>query len=217
MALIKSLYGVILDSIFPVSVEEEAALSPSAEAALKTLPRARNFSTREACSIFSYQDERTRKLVWALKYKKSRQAAAIGGFALYSILRMYSGVAGPILVIPMPITRQRRRERGFNQCELLTDEIQRLAQESDHAERIQIHRELLIRARHKSRQTMKSRDERIESAHELFKANVAEDIPKDRLTIIVDDVVTTGSTMKEAVDAMRKAGYSKAFGLSLAH
>ena len=64
---------------------------------------------------------------------------------------------------------------------------------------------------------MKDRNERIESAHELFKANEDDRLPKDCLTIVIDDVITTGSTMKEAVEALRKAGYAKAFGLSLAH
>ncbi len=220
MTFLGSIYSTILDAVFPVSREEREALSLRPEEALKTLPRAKNFSTKEACSIFSYQDERMRRLVWALKYKKSKQAAAIGGFALFQMLRLYAQAAGPVLVIPMPITKRRRRERGFNQCELLTAEVESLERESkasNQAENIQIASDLLIRTRHKARQTMKNRNERIESAHELFKANENAELPKDHLTIIIDDVITTGSTMKEAVEAMRKAGYTKTFGLSVAH
>lgn len=231
MTFFKTIYSTALDAIFPVSKEEQEALSIQPESAFKTLPRAKNFSTKEACSIFSYADERIRKLVWALKYKKSRQAAAIGGYALFKILRIYSKATRPILVIPMPITKQRRRERGFNQCELLTAEIKRLAHESNRSERIQIVEDLLIRVRHKSRQTMKNRNERIESAHELFKVKGKKDEDKDKgegedkgeetrkdcLTIVIDDVITTGSTMKEAIEALRKAGFTRAFGLSLAH
>lgn len=212
MTFFKTLYLTVLDAVFPISKEEEAVLSLRPEEAWKILPRARNFSTKEACSIFSYKDERMRKLVWALKYKKSRQAAAIGGFALHLILQVYSDVAGPILVIPMPITKQRRRERGFNQCELLADAVEACGSTD-----IRIIRDLLIRARHKSRQTMKTRGERIESAHELFKVNERESIPKDQLVIVIDDVITTGSTMKEAIQALRTAGFTKTFGLSLGH
>jgi len=227
MLLIKSIYSTVLDAIFPISKEEQEALSLRPEIAWNTLPRAKNFSTREACSVFSYKEERMRKLVWALKYKKSRQAAAIGGYALFRMLRIYAEATRPILVIPMPITRQRRRERGFNQCELLTEEIKTLADRSNLSEYIQISDDLLVRARHKSRQTMKDRSERIESAQELFKVdesknknengNGNKEIQKDCLVIVIDDVITTGSTMKGAVTAMRAAGYSRTFGLSLAH
>lgn len=214
MTPIKFIYNVILNSLFPISKEEEAVLSLSPQEAWKTLPRAKNFSTKEACSIFSYKDERMRKLIWALKYKKSKQAALICGFALYQILKIYTDTAGPILVIPMPITKQRRRERGFNQCELLSDAIQLYRIESD---QIHIVTDLLVRTRHKSRQTMKNRNERILSAHELFKVISNDQISKENLTLIIDDVITTGSTMHEAIEAMRKAGFIKAFGLSLAH
>ena len=40
---------------------------------------------------------------------------------------------------------------------------------------------------------------------------------KETMAIIIDDVVTTGSTMREAVHAMRNAGFANAWGLSIAH
>lgn len=217
MTFFKALYGTVLDALFPISIEEQEVLSMCPEDAWKYIPRARNFSTKEACSIYSYKDERMRRLVWSLKYKKSEQAARIGAYALHRILNVYSSVAGELIVIPMPITNQRRRERGFNQCELLTTEIGKINQNTN----MKIISDLLVRTRHKSRQTLKSRAERLESAKELFAVN-QKLLPnlenyKNNLIIVIDDVITTGSTMKEAIGALREAGFTKTFGLSLAH
>jgi ComF family protein len=217
MPFLRSLCSIFLDALFPISPAEQEMLSMRPEDLWKLIPRAQNFSTKEACSIFSYKDERMRQLVWSIKYKKSPKAAALGGHAIHRMLSIYSSAAGRVIVIPMPITKQRRRERGFNQCELLTDEIAKISRNAD----LTIISNLLVRTRHKSRQTLKTRHERLESARELFAVNENALLrlkgSEDNLVIVIDDVVTTGSTMREAVNALREAGFKKAFGLSLAH
>jgi predicted amidophosphoribosyltransferase len=40
---------------------------------------------------------------------------------------------------------------------------------------------------------------------------------KESFVIIIDDVITTGSTMKEAVLTLRSAGFANVYGLSVAH
>jgi predicted amidophosphoribosyltransferase len=142
--------------------------------------------------------------------------------------------APQIIVVPMPITARRRRERGFNQCELLADEIERLAT-ADAAKnigddlgtdkRLVVMRNLLVRKIHKSRQTLKDRAERLESAQDIFAANegVAGQIKNSAhlnngaLIIVIDDVITTGGTIRDAIDTLRKAGFERTFGLSVAH
>ncbi|MBU6231881.1 MAG: ComF family protein [Patescibacteria group bacterium] len=229
MTPIRALFSVLLDSLFPVPAAEAAVLALSQQEALKSLPRAKQFPTAEACSVFAYKDERVRRLVWALKYKKSMKAARISGFAIWRQLALFSMAAPadrPIFVIPMPVTDKRRRERGYNQCELLADAVERFEAERISASdmisadpRIMIVRDLLIRARHKSRQTLKGREERLESAKGIFAVNekAAEQAMKEGLVIVIDDVVTTGSTMRDAVETMRRAGYINTFGLSIAH
>lgn len=134
---------------------------------------------------------------------------------------MYASIVPKIVIIPMPVSKQRRRERGFNQCELLTDEIGEL----DVKKRLTIVNDLLLRKKNTSRQTLKDRQGRLASAHELFVVDekifnrIKSETPEivDAMFIIIDDVVTTGSTMKEAVHTMRNVGLTNTWGLSVAH
>ncbi|OHA16488.1 MAG: hypothetical protein A3C79_02625 [Candidatus Taylorbacteria bacterium RIFCSPHIGHO2_02_FULL_45_28] len=251
MSIISLLYGIVLDALFPLSVVEETILSSSPEEAYRQLPPAPGYEGLAidlpwTKSLFSYKDERVAKLVWNIKYKKSPQAIKVGGYALWrelvSTTTEQMGFSLPLVVIPIPITKKRRRERGYNQCELLADEIERL----DDSSQFQIERNLLVRIHHASRQTLKGRKDRVESARGIFAVNkkaIAKlriqmlknlksknshgqfmnneqdnEIPlKNIPLIIIDDVITTGSTMFEAMETLKKAGFDDVHGLSLAH
>ena len=243
ISLLVRLRSTILEALFPIPEAEREVLSMGADRAWKLLPRAKSFPIREACSIFAYKDERVWRLIWAVKYKKSARAAEIAGYALWRILRVYSEATrsfnGQIIVVPMPITRKRRRERGYNQCELIVDALEKLvAKENECAGRIIIVRDLLLRTRHKSRQTMKDRTERLESARDIFAVNkeaakrtferlgkfssAGQESPaninkRQHLVIVIDDVVTTGSTIRDAIMTLRAAGFANSWGLSVAH
>ncbi len=217
---IKSLYNWFLDSLFPRALEEDELFSFSPKQAWAKLPRSGlpRFGKppiMNADSIFAYKDERVRKMVWNIKYKKSTKAVSMAGFALFVTLQnMPAAISGPIVLIPMPITARRLNERGYNQCHLLVDEIARL--DIDH--QFEIRKDLLSRIHHDSRQTMKNRKERLASTKGIFEANKdhAKEFGK-RTIIVIDDVITTGSTMNEALSVMRNAGYENVSGLSLAH
>lgn len=238
MFLISTIYKTFLDALFPISEAEREIFVLQPEDALGKLPRAPGYEglaipkdeAEKMSSIFAYKDERVAKLIWNVKYKRSVHAVRIGGYVLLKWLQR-SGVESRIwvdtLVIPMPITNRRRKERGYNQCELLVDEIGRLDKEN----RFKVEKKLLIRTHHASRQTLKSREDRLESAKgifgvdekrieqlriELFRNSVATKIEKIPV-VIIDDVITTGSTMFEAIETLKKAGFEDVRGLSLAH
>jgi ComF family protein len=216
-------FNVILEALFPVHPAEREVLSMGQAAAWKSLPRAGHPHIGEACSIFSYKDERVSRLIWSIKYKKSRAGAAIAGYALCRMARFFAGAVPKnmrVMIVPMPMTRARRRERGFNQCELLLDEMEKL----DAGRYLTFARDLIIRTRHTSRQTMKNRKERSESIKDMFAVNEkAASLPEMRrdplryFIVVIDDVVTTGSTMRDAIATLRRAGFKNTYGLSVAH
>ena len=240
MAFLRAFFDTAIEALFPVHHAEREVLAIPAERALKELPRAERAPIPEACSIFSYKDERVTRLIWSIKYKKSRQGAAIAAYALHRMARGFM-MAVPegmrVVIVPMPVTRARRRERGFNQCELIMEEMEKLelkaagtgarigAGEGDIGiRRLLFARDLLLRVRHTSRQTMKDRKERLESIKDMFAVNekalllpaMSRD-PVSYFILVIDDVITTGSTIRDAVSSLRTASFERAFGLSVAH
>lgn len=216
MSLFNYFYNIFLDALFPISEKEKELFSYSPKEAYEILTRAKQLDFPNLNSIFAYKDERVAKLIWNIKYKKSELAIKIGGYALFQTLTLGRDLSLPkIIIIPIPISQRRHRERGYNQCELLVDEISRL----DTEKIFTIKKDLLIRSQHTSRQTLKNRDARIESSKGIFEVDLdsGRDLLSPNQIIIIDDVITTGSTMTEAIDTFRKAGFLNVRGLSLAH
>jgi len=234
MSFFCSLYHLILDTLFPLFDAENELFSLSPEEAYARLPKspALPLECRKMFSILAYKDERVSKMIWNIKYKKSARAVEMGGYILFSYLneklsphlnKNAEDKTQKIVLIPMPITGKRRRERGFNQTELLVNEIGRL----DTGRKYEIVSDLLVRTVHKDRQTLKGRTERLESAQGLFELNEnrlarlsgahGSDQLTGRVVIIVDDVITTGSTMKTALETFRERNFHNVYGLSLAH
>lgn len=153
--------------------------------------------------------------------RTSRRASNNPSYALCSATS-FEGQAitnKQILLVPIPMTRKRKNERGFNQCELLVDEIIKL----DKTGQLITYKDLLIRTVHQDRQTLKDRRSRLEDAKGVFSINENVFTSNDNTSvknipiIIIDDVITTGSTMKEAMETLTSAGFRQVIGISLAH
>lgn len=195
----------IINFLFPPSPEELELRDISPERFLEVSKKASSTEFPFIKSIFSYKDPLVKELIWQIKYKKNRKALGIAGYALFQ------GLKEPALLIPVPISKKRRKERGYNQCELIVDEIMRLDTEN----RFKKDYSLLIRSKHIEKQTHKDRAERLENTKNIFEVT-----KKDRLDqkiIIIDDVSTTGSTLKEARDVFLEAGYSDIQTMTIAH
>lgn len=188
----------IIDFLFPPSAEELELRAISPEKFIHIAPKATATEFPFITSLFSYKDPLVRELIWQIKYKKNKHAVTCAAFALEKKLSKDS------LIIPIPISKQRRKERGYNQCELILDALGSNTQK-DYS--------LLIRSKHIEKQTLKNRNERIENTKNIFEVTKL----VDQKIIIFDDVTTTGSTLKEAQDALLKAGYTDIKAITLAH
>ena len=101
------------------------------------------------------------------------------------------------LVVPIPLHSQRKRERGYNQSELLSDVLE---QELDLPSRPPA----LNRSRHTRPQLGLTANERRANVLDAFSANRA--IVQGKRIMLVDDVFTTGSTLTAAAEALYQAG-----------
>jgi competence protein ComFC len=100
-------------------------------------------------------------------------------------------------VVPVPLHPARERERGFNQASLLSELLS--AQTSIPS------KALLERVRYTTTQTALDRSERMENLHNAFRLRKNADVRGLRV-LLIDDVLTTGSTLSECARVLKRAG-----------
>ena len=100
------------------------------------------------------------------------------------------------VIVPVPLHPARQRERGFNQASLLAELLS--AQTSIPAKPV------LERIRYTTTQTALDRSERMENLHNAFRLRKNADVRGLRV-LLVDDVLTTGSTLNECARILKRA------------
>ena len=147
-----------------------------------------------------------RQAIYQLKYRNLRVLAG----PLTRLLNDYlitNPVPGDVLV-PVPLHRKRLRERGYNQSSLLAKELGKLAN-------LPVVDDCLIRQRHASPQARTS-------TVEDRKSNVADAFTcrdhrlRDKQVLLIDDVSTSGATLDACATALKAAGATSVWGLTLA-
>lgn len=110
-------------------------------------------------------------------------------------------------LIPVPLSNRRLRWRGFNQSELLA---QNIAKKFD----LELLRELK-RIKHQKPQVKLNREERLVNLKDCFKWT-GKSLANKKI-IIIDDVCTTGATLNEIAKELKKHQAQEIWGLVLAH
>lgn len=110
-------------------------------------------------------------------------------------------------VVPMPLDAVRRRQRGYNQAELLAREVARRLSLPLFADACQ-------RVRATATQAGLTRPQRRANVQGAFAANPK--VVADRTVILVDDVMTTGATLSACSRALFQAGAARILCLTLA-
>ncbi len=163
-------------------------------------------------AVLAYKNRITRSLIWNIKFKKDQHAFQCGGYVLYQTLLCWPKEAqSGYVLIPMPVSKKRRHERGYNQCELLTRAILAYDTRGEYTMRTDI----LLRKKHIAKQTFQNRQKRLAATKDIFEVARVDAVKKT--VIVIDDVITTGSTMREAIISLQNAGYRDVYGLGLAH
>jgi ComF family protein len=108
-------------------------------------------------------------------------------------------VANVDLIVPLPLSRQRQVERGFNQAWLLTQGL-------SSALRIPASDQLLTRHKHTSRLMGLNAQAREQEIRQAFSVTTQARMLIGRHVAVVDDVMTTGATLNAAAAALLDAG-----------
>jgi len=112
-----------------------------------------------------------------------------------------------VLVVPIPLHSATRRERGFNQSELMARAALKQRRAGD---RLKLDPDILERSRITQSQIGLSRHQRRENIRGAFTV-VKPDEVAGREVFLIDDVFTTGTTVSECARILRRAGASKVF------
>jgi len=111
-------------------------------------------------------------------------------------------------LIPVPLHKSRYRERGFNQSEIVAEEISKIAG-------LPLLKNALIRKKNTKDQTNLSFQQREENVKGAFVVTQPEIINGKRI-VLVDDVITTGATLSECARTLKQAGAEKILGMTIA-
>jgi ComF family protein len=113
------------------------------------------------------------------------------------------------LIVPVPLSRKRLRERGFNQAEVIAKELARKM-------RVDIDRTSLARTSH-TRVHRAGMDERARAASVSGAfAVVRPDLVAGRRILLVDDVMTSGSTLSQCAEELKAGGAERVEAIVLA-
>lgn len=155
-------------------------------------------TTRTPNSVFSAYEYKglVRKCIMRSKYKAK----------LFAPLKVLSQEAADIaskcdqeyegfVVVPIPLSKKRVRERGFNQAGIIAQAVARRFA-------LVLGEELLVRGRETAAQHKKTRQDRFKSMRDAFQPGKG---VKNMKILLVDDICTTGATLLEASRTLLEA------------
>ncbi len=162
-----------------------------------------------AVAAFAH-DEAIQRVLRRLKYGGgARLAAPLADLALPAFRRLL-GETGPVVLVPVPLHVERRRDRGYNQADLLAQRLGRQTRTGVWAG--------LVRRRATARQHGLDRATRLRNLRDAM--GVGRTPPPMGLghmtVILVDDILTTGATLEASAGVLRAAGVAAVYGFAIA-
>jgi ComF family protein len=151
-----------------------------------------------------------RDLIHLFKYKGIKPAGKVLGSLLNQTVAAMT-LPDFLIVIPVPLWSGKRASRGFNQAEAIARTFMGFQSSSS----IQLDTSVLIRTRDTASQTGLTRHQRRANVRGAF-AVVKREKVKGRSILIVDDVMTTGTTSGECARVLRRAGAKEVFVATIA-
>jgi len=217
---LKKLYRKILNIIFPIYCvgckKENISLCVDC---INNFPSALNTSVVSDISLFDYKDETVKRSMWLLKYRGNRDIGKIFASSLYDRLldevserNMFSHFHNPIMT-PIPLSKKRLKERGFNQSEIIAKELSFI----DNDTSFKLVADVLYKTKDTPSQvSIKDRATRLQNLRGCFSVKNP-GVIKNRNIILIDDITTTGATIKEARKTLLGAGAKKVIAFTIAH
>ncbi len=214
--MFRALLSNLFNFLYPKTEEVLALESLSQDELLSRLTSAKNISN-DTIAIWNYADPNVRKLIWEIKYHRNAKVIETTSRVLFDIVsseildkEVTDNFVDPLL-IPIPISKERRLERGYNQTELLCEQLKRFDTENF----FEYSPTALSRVVHTESQTkIKNKKRRLENTKDIMETTES---VRGRNIILSGGVTTTGATLSDARRALRAHGAKKIICFTLAH
>jgi len=206
LVVAKVMCTAVLDAVIPLH-ERAARTVARGVQDIPLSPTVHDLLGVRITTLMDYRDPAVQDLIHSLKYDRSQHAAHVAAEILADYLREELVAAKTfstkkIFLVPVPLHKNRSRERGFNQIELV---LQALPAEFRDGSISTYAPEMLTRTRETKPQTRLQRSERLSNVAGAFALDENLDVKKSRV-FLLDDVTTTGATLVNAAHPLRRAG-----------
>lgn len=169
-------------------------------------------------SVFVYNSTVMHRALWSFKYKNNRSLARVFAQPMNDIIledigeeSLFHSFDKPLL-IPIPLHPHRKRQRGYNQSELLCKELSFI-----NPDLFEVKCDVLYRNRHtESQARTASKRTRLKNVRGCFSVRNSANI-SGRYIILIDDIATTGATLAEATKVLKRAGAKSVTSYVVAH
>jgi ComF family protein len=170
----------------------------------------------ERAVAYGVYEDRMREAIHALKYDRIHPAAKrLGRMLAQAILKLEGEAPAQMLVVPVPLHRRKKKERGFNQARALAEHAISALEKTHPDWKLTLETQALVRVRLTESQaglSMRQRRMNMRAAFEVLDAEAV----RDRDVLLVDDILTTGATARSATRALRRAGANTVWVATLA-
>ena len=139
-----------------------------------------------------------RKLILKYKFKEKTYLYKIFIKNLKKNKKIYVFLKKYDIIIPVPISKKRKKQRGYNQSSLLAQEISKDFN-------MEYNEKCLIKLAHTKPQSSLSKEDRIKNVKNVYSVKNSEKII-NRNILLIDDIYTTGNTVNECSRILKLAG-----------
>lgn len=202
-------FSLFLDTIFPSQVPDLEKINHHRKVKIIS-------ENPKIFAFLPYREKLVQDLIWKIKYKKNKKAInLVAGIVFEEILDECSEnfLEKNIIITPAPMSVKRKRERGYNQAELLVKALEKKDEQNLFSYNYQV---LLKTKNTKPQSEIKKRKDRIENLKNCFEVKDPKKI-FGKTVIVIDDVTTTGTTFKEIHNVLKDSNVKDVICLAIAH
>ncbi len=153
-----------------------------------------------------YEYNSAAESIYRFKYGGRREYADFYGEQMAEYLGEFIRSTGAAGIVPIPLHKNRKRVRGYNQAELLAQALGKRLN-------IPVYPKMLVRVRDTVPQKKLNPSERENNLKKAF--NMGQNDVKSKVIIVVDDIYTTGTTIDEAARVLKDNGADKVYFVTL--